>query len=49
MSVNVAVLLGHLTRKVVAQRVTFLPRNGGPPAPGALAEEPVPDWVAGEA
>ena len=35
--------------KVVAQRVTFLPRNGGSAAPGAPAEEAVPDWVAEEA
>lgn len=35
--------------KVVAQRVTFLRRNGGPAAPGAPAEEAVPDWVAEEA
>jgi single-strand DNA-binding protein len=35
--------------KVVAQRVTFLPRNGGPAAPGAPAEEAVSDWVAEEA
>jgi single-strand DNA-binding protein len=35
--------------KVVAQRVTFLPRNGAPAAPGAPAEEAVPDWVAEEA
>jgi len=35
--------------KVVAQRVTFLPRNGAPVAPGAPAEDAVPDWVAEEA
>jgi single-strand DNA-binding protein len=35
--------------KVVAQRVTFLPRNGAPAAPGAPAEVAVPDWVAEEA
>jgi single-strand DNA-binding protein len=35
--------------KVVAQRVTFLPRNGTSAAPGAPAEEAVPDWVAEEA
>jgi single-strand DNA-binding protein len=34
--------------KVVAQRVTFLPRNGVPAASGAPAEEAVPDWVAEE-
>ncbi len=35
--------------KIVAQRVTFLPRNGTATAPGAPAEEAVPDWVAEEA
>jgi single-stranded DNA-binding protein len=35
--------------RVVAQRVRFLPRNGTSTAPGAPAEEAVPDWVAEEA
>ncbi len=35
--------------KVVAQRVTFLPRNGAPAAAGAAGEDAVPDWVAEEA
>lgn len=35
--------------KVVAQRVTFLPRNGTVAAPGAPAEEAAPDLVAEEA
>jgi single-strand DNA-binding protein len=35
--------------KVVAQRVTFLPRNGASTAPGAPAEDAAPDWVAEEA
>ncbi len=34
--------------KVVAQRVTFLPRNGAS-APGGPAEDAAPDWVAEEA
>lgn len=34
--------------KVVAQRVTFLPRNGTSATPGAPAEDAVPDWVAEE-
>jgi single-strand DNA-binding protein len=35
--------------KVVAQRVTFLPRNGAPAPAGAAGEDAVPDWVAEEA
>jgi single-strand DNA-binding protein len=34
---------------VVAQRVTFLPRNGAATTSGPPAEEAMPDWVAEEA
>ena len=35
--------------KVVAQRVTFLGRNGRPDASGDAAAEVLPEWVAEEA
>lgn len=35
--------------KVVAQRVTFLPRNGAAATSGAQGEDALPDWVAEEA